>query len=664
MPRVVRISLDKPTVSDLNIVSGARMASSVMSGLNLPATEQGLGAAFGIVDLAASDIGTGSYNIAATLQDAVSKLITLVQTITADGGFDAASGAYWSVQLVQNALSTFENGGVSQYFANDPSDAPFQTGEDFGTSVVEALTAIYGGRMPDTTDFAGQSVPTDTWPTDIDYSSVGTYDRETSYTYDTAGRLSSTIDPVGMQTLYYYDADGNVLQIVQNAGPGSGLVQSWYGGDGDGDGSGVQDGPVQRITSFVYDAAGRQIYSVNPDGAVTQTEYDAAGNAIATIQYANLISLDNGDSSSNPGASGYVPGVTLNYIEGQLAPDAAADRTTTRVFDQAGRAVYTVSSGGSVTQTSYDGAGRIVSTIAYANLVPVNAGYTAQTLAAALDADPAQDRTNTFVYDAAGNLIQSTDPTGASETYAYDGLGRKISYTDKNGGTYLYSYDADGRLLSETDPAVDVTTLQTAADGSLTTQGMNSTLESIVTSFSYDAFGNVLSETEAAGTAQARTTSYVYDAAGRQVKVIYPAVGVYDPSLDDIAANGMNGDATRTEDADVSLYTETVYDAFGDAVANRDVAGNISHKIYDNSGNVIYDIDADGYVTQYERDGFGQVATEIRYAQQVQLAYPVLYRGSEYDDALNELVPLTEDDIYTQQDGLDRAINYTYDAVG
>ncbi|WZB69032.1 RHS repeat domain-containing protein [Achromobacter xylosoxidans] len=64
------------------------------------------------------------------------------------------------------------------------------------------------------------------------------------------------------------------------------------------------------------------------------------------------------------------------------------------------------------------------------------------------------------------------------------------------------------------------------ADGNMTV-GANRSV-SLVTRNVYDALGNLLSRTEADGQPEARTTRYVYDAAGRQVRTIFPPVSLYD----------------------------------------------------------------------------------------------------------------------------------------
>ena len=94
---------------------------------------------------------------------------------------------------------------------------------------------------------------------------------------------------------------------------------------------------------------------------------------------------------------------------------------------------------------------------------------------------------------------------------------------------------------------------------------------------------------------------YEYDAAGRQVRTTFPSVGVYSENLSALAGNGMAGNAARVETA-VKLYSQTHYNAFGDAVSHRDVAGNYSYKAYDQAGQVAYEVDALGYITGYTRN--------------------------------------------------------------
>ena len=104
----------------------------------------------------------------------------------------------------------------------------------------------------------------------------------------------------------------------------------------------------------------------------------------------------------------------------------------------------------------------------------------------------------------------------------------------------------------------------------------------LVTAMLYDANGNVLSQTEASGTAQARTTSYSYDALGRQIKTTYPPMSVYNSAMYNVANSGTQ--VVRTEMQLSVPYSQVTYNTLGDAVVNLDTSGNYSHKVYDQLG--------------------------------------------------------------------------------
>ena len=57
----------------------------------------------------------------------------------------------------------------------------------------------------------------------------------------------------------------------------------------------------------------------------------------------------------------------------------------------------------------------------------------------------------TMSYDAAGRLLQTTDPANSHVSFIYDGLGRKTSMTDPDMGTWTYEYDDNGNLIKQTD---------------------------------------------------------------------------------------------------------------------------------------------------------------------------------------------------------------------
>ncbi|WP_459569053.1 carbohydrate-binding protein, partial [Cupriavidus sp. 8B] len=477
-----------------------------------------------------------------------------------------------------------------------------------------------------------------------DSVTASTADRVTLMAYDSANRLAWQIDALGGVTQFVYDADGNGTARVSYANRIAAPTAESSVLSASGVAAEVQADPAHdRVTRAVFDAAHRQILSIDGTGAVVETRYDADGNAIATTAYANRLAL-----------SGLSPAASEADIRTRLQPNAESDRTTQRIFDASGRQVYTVNALGYVQQTQYDGAGRVLRTILYAAPIALTTPGTVTAVASALSTNPTTDESNTFNYDAAGRLISSTDALGATETYTWNGVGDKLSYTNKNGATWTYGYDAAGRLTSETSPAVSLTTVGADGNGNLAVNGALSGAASIVTRLAYDALGNLVSRTEAAGRPEERTTQYRYDALGRQVQTIYPSVAVYNAAADDLTGNGANGVGVRTEIGKL-LTTQVVYDAFGDAVANIDVAGNASYKAYDNLGRVSYDVDALGYVTGFQRNTFGDVTTLTRYAAATNLPSA----GGNAPSSAQIVQSLSGLD-----HGADRAISTQYDRLG
>nr|WP_282581100.1 LysM peptidoglycan-binding domain-containing protein [Ralstonia insidiosa] len=473
-------------------------------------------------------------------------------------------------------------------------------------------------------------------------------DRVTVIAYDGANRLTWQVDTMGGVTHLVYDANGNVAQRISYANRIAAPASTGGVLDATAIASAVAaDSANDRTARAVFDAANRQVFSVDSTGAVIETRYDADGNVVQTTAYANRV---------NSGGLQVV--AHLSDVQAQLQPDAANDRTTRHVFDTAGRLVYAIDAIGNVQQTEYDGAGRVVSTTLYANAIPLDTPATEASVSAAIHVDATGDQTNVFSYDAAGHLTSSTDPLGDTETYTWNGVGDKLSYTNKKGDTWTYAYDAAGRMVSESSPAVSLVSVAVDASGKLAISQAGSA--PVITRLAYDALGNLVSRTEAAGRPEERTTQYRYDALGRQIQTIYPAVGVYNASGDDLAGNGADGVAARTDTVQ-QLSTSVVYDAFGDAVSNVDVAGNISYKTYDTLGRVSYDVDAMGYVTRYQRNTFGEVTALTRYADGASLgtAGAPSFSTAQVSLAVADLDHSNDRTIVTQYDQLGRAIQVT-----
>jgi len=668
----------------------------------------------GAIRLASDTVHTYAYKSFATIPGVTYTLSVIVEM--EDGlppslGSSSASAAANSFTLTLFSSVTspptyvVQDLGGGRYRVSATGVAPAAPGTNFGVAkLVTNDTRAFrvSGYQLEQADAASRYTPTTTTP--LAYVASGTRER---FVYDRADRLIWLADGVGAVTRQVYDKNGNLLKTIQYATAISGgmapssvaasagdritdrvydqanrqtfvidatgaLTEAVYDRNGNvttrysyatriavptaasklteaqAKAARVYDyAGADRVERAAFDAANRKILGVDATGAVTETSFDAAGNAVRSTSYATLVNLASLQGNWTASAT------TLRAL---ITANTAVDRVVKRSFDAAGRLAYSVDPMGFVTRTAYDGLGRIVQTTAYSLAIPAATANTAEAIAAAIVLQAAQDRTNSFTYDAASRLLSSIDALGFTESYGYNGLGQKVTFTNKKGSVWTYAYDAGGRLTKETSPAVEVTTVIPDASGKLVVDATRSGSASIVTQMTYDALGNLTSRTEAVGRAEQRATSYEYDAVGHQVRVIYPPVGVYNPAGDALTTNGAGGLASRTE-LTRTLDTLTTYNVFGDAIANRDVAGSFSYKTYDLLGRVGYEVDALGFVTGYQYNAWGQVTELKRFGVGTTLTSgnPASLSAAQVSAAVNAA---------GVNHGADRTLTTSYDRAG
>ncbi|WUR12420.1 DUF4214 domain-containing protein [[Empedobacter] haloabium] len=468
--------------------------------------------------------------------------------------------------------------------------------------------------------------------------SIDERDRLTRYSYDAGSRLVATVDAAGSAVRLEYDARGNVISSTRFFTPVSGTGKL-----------GMDFKPastsMDRVTRTFYDKNNHPSFVIDAEGAVTFRRYDGNGNVTVSIAYATKL-----------------PSATINSLTSAASLATLMtryrdvnDRIQYFAYYPDGRLRHAIDALGYMTGKDYDSAGRVVRELAFPVAVTMPSNPTdAQIRTAGEQARSAQlgdsrTRATTYDYDAGGNLATVTDALGNTERYTYDGLGRKSSFTNKLGASWTYEYDAAGRLVKETSP--EFNTLADGLAARVGDWGMQQT-QALVTKMEYDVLGNLVRRTEAAGIAgKERSTEYRYDAVGRQIQTVLPAVSVYDEVKDTRPATGEH---TVTESLSGARTVTVRYDALGNAVSNVDVGGNTSYKVYDKAGHVRFEVDAKKFVTAYRYDNFGQVSTMTRYANTLQSSDADLATIS--DSGVESLL---------QRDGAkDRTISYGYDAGG
>jgi YD repeat-containing protein len=423
-------------------------------------------------------------------------------------------------------------------------------------------------------------------------------DRIQFYAYDAAGRQTSQVDELGGFVAFSYDAKGNLVRRHEYATRVTPPIGAWS----------AAMLPVasehDRVLVQTYDAENRAVFSIDAAGAVTRQEYDAFGLLRVRTAYANTLSAS--VVSALQPTTGFA-----QFL--QLVPPSDDDRTTLDSYDAAGRLRVSVDAAGYLTSREYDGVGRLIKVTQHSQPVTqIPSSSTAQEIFNTLPVEHSTDQIVSYGLDALGRLLSMQRNGTSMEVNTYDGLGNLLLRADANGAERTFDYDSDGNLIAQWDPEVTVGSVVLDANGNLH-QGPAVT-DRPLTRFTYDGAGQLTHKLEAAGRPEARTTEYAYDAAGHRTKTTLPPVAVMDAAaMAQLLGSGASS-ATRNEQL-LTLTTQTVYNAFGEAVVLVDTAGVATHRAYDQRGQLRFEVDALGYLTENTYDRFGNISAVIRYAE-------------------------------------------------
>jgi YD repeat-containing protein len=426
--------------------------------------------------------------------------------------------------------------------------------------------------------------------------------------------------------------------------------------------------PAGGVTMHVYDAKGFRSKTTDPNGLVTTRVFDAKGNVTAETNGAGNTARYTYDSFNN-----------VTAVRDPRSVSAAdATFVTTSTWDGVKRRKLTETS----PKTAQQPAGTTTRWTYTAGTEAAIGGGVVPPGLLASDVD-ANGRSNTYRYDAAGNLREQTDRSGLLTRFTYDELGRRTSQTVVStsfpaGVTTSYTYDAAGNVTVQDDPA--------------TSNRVTGVAKRKRTTVTFDKAGNrtQVVETDISASAAAdvaRTTVYGYDAADRLVSVTDPEGGVT------LTAYDVAGNAVRTTDPR-GVVRETTFDLRGlparvvvkaavtdaGAAAARDVVQ--SQVTYDAGGRMVTSTDALGRVTRFAYDGANRVVSKtlVGYVPVSGAARDVVLEATTFDAAGNPTVSVTGGGLRREvrtfdaasrltgvavdPSGANRVTSYVYDANG
>ena len=452
-----------------------------------------------------------------------------------------------ALQVVANTSATLiqGNGSTSAFTWNAPTSTWAAT---TGTSTLVAITSPVSGYQlkqaeDDSTwqfDTAGKllsKTERNGWTTTYSYITSGNgagqlgsitnaFGRSINLAYNAAGQLSSATMPDGQVVSYTFDSSARLITVGY---PGN-VSKTYLYEDSRWPHSvtGIIDERGTRLATVVYDAQGRAVESGYAGGA----DYYKVSYPATTNWSSAQITDPLGTSRT------YNYGTTLGKLtvtgadkpSGSGGSDAAS-----RVQNASGLIDSETDFAGVLTMYTWDSTRRLPLSTTQAAGRPEALTTSTQwhpTLRLPVKVTVPGKTTDT-TYDTRGNPLSetTTDTTGGpsngqTRTWAWTylttgGAANNLvaTQTDPLGQVWSFAYNAQGQRTSATNPLNHTTSYSYDTAGRLATQtepGANGT--NLVTSYAYDLRGR-LTQVSAGG----ETTSYTYTASGQIASVTLPS---------------------------------------------------------------------------------------------------------------------------------------------
>ena len=601
--------------------------------------------------------GTSHYVTESDSYDAAGNLIS---SVTANG---ATVTDYTVDAADRNTGETLDPTGVDRVttVSYDPDDLPAVTAQTSAAGATEVTSETYDpmGNLASRTVYSdAPGHPVGWWPLNQtsgdavqDESGTGNIAAATGVTWasdgaasfaGTAGQQIATSGRV-LKTTGSYSVSawvnlaaipaGFQTAVSQDAAENSGFYLQYDGAD--------RAWAFAQVATDKADAAGIRAHASSRPSAKTWYDltgtYDAATGVISLYvngKRAGTATNKAPIASAGPLAIGRAKfnGAPTDLFHGQIADVQAYNRvlssseaaalyakgrgggtvssskpmTTTWTLDQRGLPTAMTDQDGNVTTYVYDAAGQLAQTSQPAVPVQTDGGPTVM-------ANPV----SMAGYNTFGDQTQTEDPDGNVTTTAYDGDGNAVSqtlpsYTAPGSSTPIRAtstnvYDGDGNLVKQTDPLGNVTTNVYDQLGDLTS---TTAPNGGVTSYTYDNDGNKTSMTGPTGA----RTQYTYDYLDRMVTSTvlerYPSPQALITSYAyTSSASDPGGAWLSSMTSPDGVQTSYGYDAAGEETSQTNGAGNTTSYRYDFLGRQTAVVAPDGTAQTVSYNALGNPVT-------------------------------------------------------
>ena len=482
------------------------------------------------------------------------------------------------------------------------------------------------------------------------------------YTYDTSGRLtgrragagpwttqaytgtsdwaSTVTGPDGLTTTYTFDTAGRVSGITH---PSIGSNGTQYGYDSYGQITSVTNALGQQ-TTYAYDTKGRMTSTTNAANETTTFAYDALGNVTSvtdptnhttTYEYAAV-----GCGSCGGGAGKLIRTTDAAGFRTEFEYDANGNTTKTRQEVTTNSFVETA--------YTYDDLNRLTQVTSPAGS-STHQSYTYDKLHRMTSQTDFDGKVTNYTYDHRNRLTQQTDGVGTVMASVYSSNGTLYQVKDGLNHATTYTYDTAYRLDTSTDAVGKVVKYVYDTAGRLIKKGAGSTAATDPVEYFYDGTTGLMTKVRYWTGSTSYDADYTYDGLARSTKLT-------DWMESATPKNGLRyaydtaGRLTTLTDYDNAALSYT-YDTSGRALTMTDYHNNTTSYTYSNTGR-LSTLTAPGNKTwTYTYNGIGQ-PTQVAIPNGMTTAYT-------YDNR-NRLTKIEHKDGATALD----SFAYTLDAQG
>ena len=343
----------------------------------------------------------------------------------------------------------------------------------------------------------------------------------TSFTYDNAGRLLTTVYPDNYAVTNQYDLLGELINREDSAGVS---VTNWFNNQGQlyevQDAAGLRSTNAfdveDRVTNsldangvsiaMTYDDLGRLLTRTYPDGGTEGFGYAPQGLVAYTNQlgFATYYGYDEAQrKTSETNANSEVTRFRYNAAGDLLTLTDGKNQTTTWNYDQFGRVTNKLDqTSAEILSYAYDADNRLTNRWSAAK---GNTGY---------------------AYDPVGNLTNIAYPSSGTVKFAYDAMNRLTNMVDR-WFTTRYTYDAAGQLLTEGGAFTSDTVANTYSNRQRVALSLQQPTDAWTNGFGWDLAGRLTNVTSPAGVFAYTYTALDSGFSGRLVQQLSLPGGAY-----------------------------------------------------------------------------------------------------------------------------------------